>query len=83
MVSNAPLAVCRRRTSRTNKSSLTRHVQRARPRQGVARSTDDQLSRDVHVERSPGQLAKEHERDILRQQMARDLVSIAMRRLRA
>jgi LPS-assembly lipoprotein len=38
------------------------------------------LSRDFSFEEKL-QLAKEHEADILRQQMARDLVSIAMRRL--
>jgi LPS-assembly lipoprotein len=38
------------------------------------------LSRDFSYEETL-QLAKEHEADILRQQMARDLVSIAMRRL--
>ena len=38
------------------------------------------LSRDFSFDENL-QLAKEHEADILRQQMARDLVSIAMRRL--
>jgi LPS-assembly lipoprotein len=38
------------------------------------------LSRDFSFDETL-QLAKEHEADILRQQMARDLVSIAMRRL--
>ena len=38
------------------------------------------LSRDFSFDEAL-QLAKEHEADILRQQMARDLVSIAMRRL--
>jgi LPS-assembly lipoprotein len=38
------------------------------------------LSKDFSYEETL-QLAKEHEADILRQQMARDLVSIAMRRL--
>jgi LPS-assembly lipoprotein len=38
------------------------------------------LSQDYSYEENV-QLAKEHEADILRQQMARDLVSIAMRRL--
>ena len=38
------------------------------------------LSKDYSFE-EPALLAKEHEADILRQQMARDLVSIAMRRL--
>lgn len=38
------------------------------------------LSKDYSFEEN-GLLAKEHEADILRQQMARDLVSIAMRRL--
>jgi LPS-assembly lipoprotein len=38
------------------------------------------LSKDYSFEENV-QLAKEHEADILRQQMARDLVSIAMRRL--
>ena len=38
------------------------------------------LSKDYSFE-EPVLLAKEHESDILRQQMARDLVSIAMRRL--
>ena len=38
------------------------------------------LSKDFSFDETL-QLAKEHEADILRQQMARDLVSIAMRRL--
>ena len=38
------------------------------------------LSRDFSFDETL-QLAKEHEADILRQQMARDLVAIAMRRL--
>ena len=38
------------------------------------------LSKDFSFE-EPALLAKEHEADILRQQMARDLVAIAMRRL--
>jgi len=38
------------------------------------------LSRDFSFDENL-QLAKEHEADILRQQMARDLVSITMRRL--
>jgi outer membrane lipopolysaccharide assembly protein LptE/RlpB len=38
------------------------------------------LAQDYSYEENV-QLAKEHEADVLRQQMARDLVSIAMRRL--
>jgi outer membrane lipopolysaccharide assembly protein LptE/RlpB len=38
------------------------------------------LSKDFSFDETL-QLAKEHEADILRQQMARDLVSITMRRL--
>jgi outer membrane lipopolysaccharide assembly protein LptE/RlpB len=38
------------------------------------------LSKDYSFEENV-QLAKEHEADILRQQMARDLVAIAMHRL--
>jgi outer membrane lipopolysaccharide assembly protein LptE/RlpB len=44
------------------------------PSQTISLSKDYSFNQDV-------QLAKEHEADILRQQMARDLVAIAMHRL--
>jgi LPS-assembly lipoprotein len=58
--------------------TVTFSVQRADkevlPSQTISLSKDYSFNQDV-------QLAKEHEADILRQQMARDLVAIAMHRL--
>jgi hypothetical protein len=53
---------------------------RCRGRQGSAAPQTISLSKDYSFDQDV-QLAKEHEADILRQQMARDLVAIAMRRL--
>ncbi len=50
-------------------------------RQGAARAADHRACRKDYSFEENALLAKEHEADILRQQMARDLVSIAMRRL--
>jgi len=54
--------------------SVQRDGKEVLPSQTISLSKDYSFNQDV-------QLAKEHEADILRQQMARDLVAIAMHRL--